>query len=37
MTFSKMDYKVATAGGPTDFVGWVLKAQDASPFAYHEY
>ncbi len=25
------------AGGPTDFVGWVLKAQAASPFALHAY
>ncbi|HCS50459.1 MAG TPA: hypothetical protein DIW81_02520 [Planctomycetaceae bacterium] len=25
------------AGGPTDFVGWVLKAQDDLPFALHVY
>ena len=24
-------------GGPTDLVGWVLKAQDVSPFAFHPY
>ncbi|TWT63972.1 hypothetical protein Pan54_47320 [Rubinisphaera italica] len=33
----QLEYAVLSQGGQTDFVGWVLKAQDALPFALHVY